>query len=267
MPPRGRVGNQGTSVNEQLVQNLQQLTQLTEVIGNALLNNNNRNGQDAAWLVAGRHPPNFLGQEDPLLLEDWIRAFDKIFEAVDCPLERRVEIAAYYLQQEADNWWATEGPVFRQELGFGWNAFKDKMRDRFYPEHVKSAKYEEFLHLKQGGMTVQEYHSQFLELARFAPMLVPDEPSKARKFVNGLNYETQKAVCVFSCQTLSEAYNRAAKHFCVQQIQRGTHDPSKRKVEGSSRPVEKKLRADYAAPAKSFPRGGGSSPWSSQVQS
>ncbi|XP_031119004.1 uncharacterized protein LOC116022416 [Ipomoea triloba] len=143
-----------------------------------------------------------------------------MFEAVDCLEERRVEIATFYLQQEADNWWSMMGPMYRQEGEFRWTDLKARMRDRFYPEHVKSAKYEEFLHLRQGTTSIQDYYAKYLELARFVPALAPDEPSKARKFVSGLNFETQKAVCVFECQTLGEAYSKAAKHYRIQQMQK-----------------------------------------------
>lgn len=254
MAPTGqRAKNRGTSTDELLAQNLQQLTQLTQALANTLLNNN-RNGPDIAKIVAERHPPYFDGQEDPLVLEDWIRAFDKMFEAINCPEERRVEIAAFYLRQEADNWWGMVGPSYRQENGFGWETFKDRVRCRFYPEHVRAAKYEEFLHLRQGNSTVQEYYARFLELARFAPALVPDEPSKTRKFVSGLTFETQKVVCVFECQTLGEAYSRAANHFRVNQLQKNVLERNKRKAAESDRFVNKKPRIESVERVRDYPR-------------
>ncbi|CAH9122710.1 unnamed protein product [Cuscuta epithymum] len=218
--------NDATPTNAELAQNMVQLTQLIQTVANVLLQNqhqqrlNNRN--DVAELIAKRNPPSYLGEEDPRILEDWIRTFDKLFESMNCPAEQRVDTAAYYLRQEADNWWATTGPTLRQQPDFSWETFKKAMRDRFYPEHVRAEKYEEFLHLKQVGMTVQEYYAKFLELTRFAAALVPDEVDKIIKFIRGLNFETQKALCVSECQTLNEAYNKAAKHYRVKQLQKET---------------------------------------------
>ncbi|XP_031099729.1 uncharacterized protein LOC116003930 [Ipomoea triloba] len=256
MAPSGRRAEpRGTPTEELLAQNLQQLTQLTQTLGNALLNNQ-RGGPDVAKIIAGHRPPFFTGKEDPLVLEDWIRTFDKMFEAVECPEERRVEIATFYFQQEADNWWSMMGPMYQQQGEFQWTDLKARMRDHFYPEHVKSAKYEEFLHLRQGTTSVQDYYAKYLELARFAPALAPDEPSKARKFVNGLNFETQKAVCVFECQTLGEAYNRAAKHYRVQQMQKEVREKGKRKFEGSSRGGEKNSKMSQGEAIRDYQRTG-----------
>lgn len=197
-----------------------------------------------AWF----HPPSFLGQEDPLVLEDWIRSFDKLFEVVNCPPEKRVDAAVYYLQQGADNWWYTKGPALRQRPNFGWEDFKEELRDRFYPEHIKAAKYDEFLHLKQGGLSVQEYHARFLELARCVPALVADEVSKVRKFIHGLNFETREAVCVLGCRTLSEAYSQAANHY---REQRNAHK-QKRKAEESGQQADKKARFTPSGLARNF---------------
>ncbi|XP_031111972.1 uncharacterized protein LOC116015944 [Ipomoea triloba] len=254
-PPGRRPEPRGTPTEELLAQNLQQLTQLTQTLGNALLNNQ-RGGPDVAKIIAGHRPPFFTGKEDPLVLEDWIRTFDKMFEAVECPEERRVEIATFYFQQEADNWWSMMGPMYQQQGEFQWTDLKARMRDHFYPEHVKSAKYEEFLHLRQGTTSVQDYYAKYLELARFAPALAPDEPSRARKFVNGLNFETQKAVCVFECQTLGEAYNRAAKHYRVQQMQKEVREKGKRKFEGSSRGGEKNSKMSQGEAIRDYQRSG-----------
>ncbi|XP_031116641.1 myb-like protein A [Ipomoea triloba] len=188
-------------------------------------------------------------------MEDWIRTFDKLFDAVNCPMEHRVDTAAYYLQQEADNWWANVGPVLRQQPNFGWETFKEEMRGRFYPAHVKMAKYDEFLHLRQpGSMTVQEYYAKFLALARFSPALVPDEPRKAEKFINGLNFETQKVVCALTFQTLNEAYSSAASHYRVQQIQKDINGRNKRKIDDDVQQGDKRPKFNSFEPNRNFQR-------------
>ncbi|CAH9109141.1 unnamed protein product [Cuscuta epithymum] len=228
--------NIAAPTNAELAQNV---VQLIQTIGSVLIQNQHqqrlKNRNDVAKLVAKRNPPCYLGQEDPLILEDWIRTFDKLFDAINCPTDQRINTAAYYLRQEADNWWATTALTLRQQPDFSWETFKEEMRKRFYPEHVRAEKYEEFLHLKQVGMTVQEYHAKFLNLARFAPTLVPDEIEKTNKFIRGLNFETQKALCVSECQTLNDAYNKAGKHYRVQQLQKKTLKRARKGTEEESK--------------------------------
>ncbi|XP_031104625.1 uncharacterized protein LOC116009596 [Ipomoea triloba] len=240
------------------MQNLQQLTQITQLLGNANVQNNQRGQSDLVRRVAGQHPPFFAGQEDPVVLEEWIRAFDKILEVVECPPGKQAEMASFYLHEEADLWWIHEGSAMRQESGFGWESFKDKMRARFYPAHVKAAMQEEFLHLKQGSRTVQEYHKRFLELARFAPTLAPTKERRIDRFVAGLNLDTRMALVVFKFQTMSEAYSSAADHYRVLTIRRGAQDSSKRPGEGGT-PDPKRHRPGGSGSGGIFQKGGANS--------
>ncbi|XP_019157549.1 PREDICTED: uncharacterized protein LOC109154137 [Ipomoea nil] len=216
-PPRYRARTPDTPTNEQLAQNLQHLTQ-------TMHNNNNpppplAGNRDVGRQVSSHRPPVFAGEEDPILLEEWIRALDKIFAVVGCPENRHVELARFYFSHEADLWWVHEGPACLEEPGFDWSALKDKLWERFYPAHVRAAMYEEFLHLKQGTLSVVEYHKRFLELARFARVLVPTEAAKVDKFVAGLSYEARKALTVSKPMTFNEAYLSAADLYRVQQLQ------------------------------------------------
>ncbi|XP_019176270.1 PREDICTED: uncharacterized protein LOC109171653 [Ipomoea nil] len=237
MPPRRNVsahegidgGNEiNAPTNAQQAHGLQQLTQ---ALGATLLQNGN--GNDVVKKVSSLNPPFYGGQEDPRVLEDWVRAFDKLLDAIGCPVDQKVEAAVYYLQQEGDIWWVNNGHALSQQPDFDWEAFKDAMRDRLYPEHVKAAMYEEFLHLKQGNLSVQEYHAKFLELARFATRLVPDEYSKTQKFIRGLNFGIQKVICALDLETLNKAYNKAANLYRVELIEREANMKSRKRMESN----------------------------------
>ncbi|CAH9074680.1 unnamed protein product [Cuscuta europaea] len=118
------------------------------------------------------------------------------------------------------------------------------MRKRFYPAHVQAAMHEEFIHLKQLDMSVQEYHTKFLDLVPFAKTIVPDESTKVEKFIRGLNFDTQKTVVVLGCQTLTDAYDRAAVHYRVQQLQRERNQKMKRYGDEERGRGEKRFRAN-----------------------
>ncbi|XP_019158018.1 PREDICTED: uncharacterized protein LOC109154745 [Ipomoea nil] len=107
--------------------------------------------------------------------------------------------------------------------------------------------YEEFLHLQQGLSSVVEYRKRFLELARFAHMLVPIELVKVEKFVAGLNYEAGKALTVSKPRTLNEAYLSAADLYRVQQLQCGSFEFAKKRSKGSGSYSFKKPTQDFRA--------------------
>lgn len=149
----------------------QVLQQLTQVIANAMAHNaaananananvyanaNAGQGNGLAKSISARHPPTYLGEEDPRILESWLRTFDKILHTKNCPEHRKVEEAAFYLQEEADLWLMTEAPALQAQANFGWEQFKDAMRERFYPEAVKLEKCSEFINFRQRDQPMQE---------------------------------------------------------------------------------------------------------------
>ncbi|XP_019192768.1 PREDICTED: uncharacterized protein LOC109187077 [Ipomoea nil] len=115
-----------------------------QTLSDALLHNNNLpppppvGNRDVGRLVSGHRPPVFAGEEDPVLLEEWIRSLDNIFAVVGCPDDRRVELATFYFSHEADLWWVHEGPACQEEPGFDWSALKDKLRESFKGDPMSS---------------------------------------------------------------------------------------------------------------------------------
>lgn len=77
----------------QLTQTVQQLAQITMTT-----QGQGSERQDASRAIASRNLPRYAGQEDPIVLENWIRAFDKLLDAVNCPAERHIPAAVYYLE-------------------------------------------------------------------------------------------------------------------------------------------------------------------------
>ncbi|XP_019170999.1 PREDICTED: uncharacterized protein LOC109166504 [Ipomoea nil] len=185
-----------------------------------------------------------------------MKTFDKIFSVVSCPEELRVELATFYFCLEADLWWMHEGPACLEEPEFVWTALKDRMRERFYPAYVRAEMYEEFLHLQQGSLSVVEYHKKFLELARFARMLVPTELAKVEKCVAGLKYEARKALTVSRPSSLMEAYLSAADLYRVQQLQRGYYELARKRTESGGSSSFKKPRPSFQAKNASSPTQG-----------
>ena len=49
------------------------------------------------------------------------------------------------------------------ELGFGWKRFNEQIQNHFYPVSLQKAKENEFMQLQQGGISLLEYASKFME--------------------------------------------------------------------------------------------------------
>ncbi|XP_057248375.1 uncharacterized protein LOC130590310 [Beta vulgaris subsp. vulgaris] len=122
-------------------------------------------------------------------LENWVRDFEKLFDAIQCPDNRKVAIAAYYLKEEADFWWSQHKETLMARPDFDWKAFGVAMKEKFYPNFLRRQKATEFDELKQGD-SVEQYYEKFVGLMKFAPELVPTEERKAIRFETGLSLES-----------------------------------------------------------------------------
>ena len=63
-----------------------------------------------------------------------------------------------------------------------WIAFSETFLDRFFPIELREAKAQEFMNLRKGNMTVQEYGLNFNQLSKYAPNMVADSKAQMNKF-------------------------------------------------------------------------------------
>ena len=125
----------------------------------------------------------FDGATDPMVALSWLDDTEKILNGgMQCPDEDRVGIAGFLLGGNARKWWAYE----RTRKCHTWAQFKAAFHTKFFPPAFVETKRLEFETLTQGSMTVSEYERRFRELSDFCPILVADEVSKKRRFLDGL---------------------------------------------------------------------------------
>ncbi|XP_021729843.1 uncharacterized protein LOC110696816 [Chenopodium quinoa] len=164
---------------------IKRLTKITENIAGIVSNQGKAHNDLDAFRevfkrVAAAKPPTYLGKVDPASLENWVREFDKLFDAINCPEELKVNNDVYYLREEADLWWSQRRNDLLSIPNFGWAEFKEALREKFYPSYLRKQKCMEFTNLRMGNMTINEYYSKFIELMRFAPEVVPTKALKAQ---------------------------------------------------------------------------------------
>lgn len=106
---------------------------------------------------------------------------DQLFETLHCPEKWRVDFVVFHLKGQANLWWKTAKEK-KNEPNFDWEKRQQVIREVRYPPSLQRQNESEFLHLQQGKMTVLEYASKFLELARFAPNMVATKQMKIDRF-------------------------------------------------------------------------------------
>ncbi|XP_070057142.1 uncharacterized protein [Nicotiana tomentosiformis] len=68
-----------------------------------------------------------------------------------------------------------------------WSEFADAFIDHFLPAETKTAHAAKFENLKQGSMSVWEYHMRFARLFKYAIYMFPTMEARVRWFVHGLS--------------------------------------------------------------------------------
>ncbi|XP_015087021.1 uncharacterized protein LOC107030154 [Solanum pennellii] len=102
--------------------------------------------------------------------------------------EAKAELTAYQLKDVAQIWyqmWADSRA--RGDVPIIWNVLKTAFLERFFPREQQEAKVEEFINLRQGGMSVKEYSLKFVKLSKHTSSLVENSRDEMGKFVIGVS--------------------------------------------------------------------------------
>ncbi|XP_051143819.1 uncharacterized protein LOC127260167 isoform X2 [Andrographis paniculata] len=168
--------------------------------------------------VMRHNPPTYSGSVEPGVLEFWVEKMEKIFRVVQVPPDQRVNIGAYFLEGRANRWWLGEEAAGVDQVDMTWDEFKAKLKARFIPSHIRKAKKQELLDLKQGSMSVEDYFVKFNELEMYVPDYFSCERDRIDHFVDGLQHRIQEALAVLDISSLYEAYERAARFYQKQEV-------------------------------------------------
>ena len=153
-------------------------------------------------------PPIFKGLPDPIMAEEWLRQMKRKMNNLKVPGNLRVVIASTYLEGQAYHWWESmEG--MQETANMNWEVFERIFLEKYFPSTVREAKVREFLYLLQRDLTVGEYQSKFEELSRFAPHLIPDDVTKAKRFEDGLRPELKDKISILKLTHYVDVVERA----------------------------------------------------------
>jgi hypothetical protein len=143
-------------------------------------------------------PPLFVKAEDPLEADEWIRVIEQKFGLLRCSETQKPLFAAQQLCGPASTWWGNFVAVQPAGHQVTWDEFKLAFREHYVPEGVLHMKQEEFMKLKQGGDTINQYLNKFNHLSQYAIDQVNIDLKKKNCFMRGLNDRLQRkmATCI-----------------------------------------------------------------------
>lgn len=131
-------------------------------------------------------PPTFSSSPDSLHADDQLKLVDKMLNIAQCTDRQKVLYASSCLTGPAAHWWdfyyathATANTITSAE-------FSTQFRNYHIPAGLIKIKKKESLSLKQGNMTISEYHDKFIQMSRYALEEVADDERKQEQFMEGL---------------------------------------------------------------------------------
>ncbi|XP_028553180.1 uncharacterized protein LOC114580285, partial [Dendrobium catenatum] len=159
-------------------------------------------------------PPLFTGAGEPIDAENWLLRVEKILESMHCPADRRVTLATFALDGEAERWWRglmLEKYSGRDASRILWEDFVEVFRDWFVPLTARRQMQERFIRLVQGEKTVMQYEAEFTMLSRYAPQIIPNTEEKCQRFLAGLRDAIRQPLIPLSFEDYPALVGKARK--------------------------------------------------------
>ncbi|XP_071693905.1 uncharacterized protein [Rutidosis leptorrhynchoides] len=148
---------------------------------------------------------------NPIAAVRWIKEMENIFDAIKCADENKVAYAIAMLKSEALNWWnAVKDDASGPETTImTWSQFKETFEQKFCSRSMVMQLERELNNFEQGDLTVQEYTVRFLELASVCKDLFIRENTRIEWYVERLNFNIGKYMCVSRFKKFEEAVELA----------------------------------------------------------
>ncbi|XP_056162166.1 uncharacterized protein LOC130136110 [Syzygium oleosum] len=155
-------------------------------------------------------PPKFFGKGDPEAAPRWVEELKKAFEVLECNDHEKVTLAVYQLQDNANDWWkATRDRIFPKGTAKTWAVFTESFYEKYFSASARERKLAEFMRLRQGQMTVDQYKAEFARLSKFAPRMVEHPEDKARRFLDGLRADIRSQLLLVNLGTYEQIFDKA----------------------------------------------------------
>ncbi|XP_044428442.1 uncharacterized protein [Triticum aestivum] len=157
--------------------------------------------------------PKFDGGSDPESYLTWELKVDKIFRMHNYSEEKKLAMASLEFEDYALIWWE-QVQIQREEEGepavATWTEMKREMRARFVPRHYRRDIFDKLQNLRQGKLSVEEYHKE-MEKAMIRANIHEDEEQSMARFLYGLNPNVKRVVDLQPYRNVVELVHLASK--------------------------------------------------------
>ncbi|WRX25693.1 Retrotransposon gag domain - like 10 [Theobroma cacao] len=148
---------------------------------------------------------SFTGELDATAAKDWIISVSETLADMGLDDEMKLKVATRLFEKRARTWWSSVKS--RSPTSLTWTNFLREFDGQYYTYFHQKEKKREFLSLKQGNMTIEEYETCFNELILYIPKLVRLEQDQVNYLEEGLRNEIRERMIV----TGKESYKKVVQ--------------------------------------------------------
>ena len=131
--------------------------------------------------------PIFIGSKVGEEPQEFIDSVYKIVHAMGVTSREKVELASYLMKDLAQVWYTQwKGNRPEKFVPNEWEEFKEHFLGKYFPSDIREFKVEDFINLKQGNMSLEEYSLKFSKLSKYALSLVSNQRDEMSHFVTGV---------------------------------------------------------------------------------
>jgi hypothetical protein len=136
----------------------------------------------------GCNPPAFDGKGDAAATHQWISEIKAVIAISECRDDQVVKYTSHSFLSKALHWWVAVKQVKEDDViqAMRWTDLKKLVLNKFCPQCEINRVEAEFLTIKAGNMTHQEYTSKYTSMVRRVPHLVNIKEMRISCTVQGL---------------------------------------------------------------------------------
>jgi hypothetical protein len=158
-----------------------------------------------------------------------MKGVERELHTAQCNDREKVLYGPRQLRGAAQSWWESYLATHANPESTTWEEFRDNFHRYHVPERLVIVRKEEFLALKQGPLSVNEYKYKFLHLSRYAPEDVNTYAKRQYRFLRGLVDPLHLQLMNHTFPTFQHLIDRAI----MTERKRREMQDRKRKIDGS----------------------------------
>ncbi|VFQ83168.1 unnamed protein product [Cuscuta campestris] len=148
---------------------------------------------------------------EPQIALDWLEQMDRVLKNLRVPDADRSELASQIFRKGAYDWWKRIDQDPHTPKPWTWDRFNRAFTKEYVPTRYREERRDEFVALKQEGMSLPELRQKFDYLSQYATSLVSTPEDRLNEFVKKLRPDLRPYAALITTTDFNAAYDLIVK--------------------------------------------------------